>query len=95
MTLVRTIGPKTRDAKNVSLSQGNYSITIRSISLSRVDMTVYENGLIRKDLSSTYKFNKINIINVDMNVNSSIVEVVFTPDGDKGSTGNVTIRRLS
>lgn len=95
LTLVRTIGPETRDAKNVSLSQGNYSITIRSINLSKVDMTVYENGLIRKDLSFRYKFNKTDIINVDMNVNSSIVEIVFTPYGDKGSTGNVTIRGLS
>lgn len=91
LTIVRINGPPRNNAKKVSLSQGDYSITIRNINLSKLDMEVYENGVIRKDLS--FKFNKSDEIKLDMNVNNT-VDIVFISYGSKGSTGYVTIGRI-
>lgn len=38
-----------KDTKQVSLLKGDYSITITNNNLSKVDMNVYENGILRKD----------------------------------------------
>jgi subtilisin len=96
LTIVRTKGPETKDAKNVSLSsEGNYSIEIRNINLSKLAMTVYDNGTKRDDLSSVYKFNKTNNITVNRSVGvGSVFKFVFTPYGDKNTISYVTIRRI-
>ena len=44
LKLTRTTGPESNDAKSISLSQGNYSIYIHDINLSKVDVKVVENG---------------------------------------------------
>lgn len=93
LTLVRTKGPEIKDAKNVSLLQGNYSIKIKSINLTKIEMKVYENGTFRKNLSSTYKFNKTKIIETSLNISKN-VNVTFVPYGDKNTVGYVTIKRL-
>lgn len=90
MMLVRTKGSPNDDLKRINLSQGNYSINIHSNNLSEVDMKIYENGILRKDLSSEYKFNKTKDINFELNVGNTL-EAVFIPYGSKGSTGYVTI----
>lgn len=93
LTLIRTTGPEINDAKSANISQGNYKINIHNFNLAKVDMKVYENGVIRKDLSYSFKFNKSNDINFDINVEDTL-KIVFIPYGSKGSTGYVTITRL-
>lgn len=93
LTLIRSKGPESKDAKNVSLSQGNYTINITNVNLSKIGMMVYENGVLRKDLSSSYKFNKSQEVNIDLNVNNTL-DIVFVPYGKEKSIGYVTIRRL-
>ena len=95
LTIFRTKGSETKDAKNVSLSEGNYSIEIRNINLSRLTKTVYENGIKRDDLSSVYKFNKTNNVTDNVSVGiGSVFKVVFTPYGDKNTISYASIRRI-
>lgn len=93
LTIVRTNGKPGNEAKNVSLLQGNYSVTIVNANLTKLDMVVYENGVVRKDLSSKYQFNGSNEIKFELQVNSEF-EVVFVPYGNPFSVGYVTIKRL-
>lgn len=93
LTLVRTKGPEIDDAKNISTYQGNYSVKIKNVNLTKVYMVIYENGTIRKDLSSYFKFNKFQEIDKNIYVNNTF-NIVFIPYGDKGTIGYVTIRRL-
>ena len=94
LEFVRTNSPD-NDSKNVTLSEGNYSITIDNVNLSSVEMEVYENGILRKDLSSRYKLKESQIVNFNINIISPKLDFVFIPYGDRGSTGTVTIRRSS
>ena len=84
-----------KNAKQVSLLKGNYSITISNSKLSKIDMNVYENGVLRKNLSSEYELKKSQVVNFNINIVSSKLDFKFIPYGDKGSTGTVTIRRSS
>ncbi len=61
LALVRTIGPPINDSSEVNLSQGNYTIKINNINLSELDMNVYDNGTIRKDLSRKFIFNNTKV----------------------------------
>ncbi|MCL7412234.1 MAG: S8 family peptidase [ANME-2 cluster archaeon] len=94
LTLTRTYSPPKNNAGYVELLTGNYSVLMQNINLSHINMEVYENGVIRNDLSSRYNFKKSNMpqnICVDLNV-SDMLEIVFIPYGVRGSTGYVTIR---
>jgi subtilisin len=95
LTLKVTKKPGDTDSQKVSLTQGYYSITIHNTNLSKVYMEIYENDKIRKDLSSRFNFNHTDEINFNLKVYSSVFDIVFKPYGSPGSTGNVTIKRLS
>jgi subtilisin len=92
LPLIRTISKPVSDSKNVTLSQGNYLITIINVNLSKIEMNVYENGVLRKDLSSKYKFNKSNDVNLELNVNA-VFDIMFVPYGYPNSVGYVTITK--
>lgn len=94
LTFIRTNGPADKNTQKVTLSQGYYSITIHNSNLSKLEMEVYVNGSIRKDLSFRFKFNRSDDIVLDMNVDYSVFDIVFKPYGGQGSTGYVTIRRM-
>lgn len=94
LILIRTNGPADKDTQKVTLSQGDYSITIHNNNLSKIEMEVYVNGVIQKDISSRFKFNRSDDIYLDMNVGSSVFDIVFKPYGGQGSTGYVTIRGM-
>jgi len=70
------------DVKRVDLSGGTYSVTIHNNDLSSLNMQVSENGLIREDLSSRYKFKKFADISFDLNIESTL-EIVFIPSAAK------------
>ncbi len=93
LNLLVSENPK-NNAKNVSLSQGNYSIKINNTNLSELKMLVYENGILRKDLSSNFEFRGPGVKNLEMNVQNN-VKIEFIPYGKRKSTGFVTIRRSS
>ncbi|MCZ7383015.1 MAG: S8 family serine peptidase [Candidatus Methanoperedens sp.] len=84
-----------KNAKQVSLLKGNYSITITNSNLSKISMNVYENGVLRKDLSSKYELKKLQVVNFNINILSPKLDFIFIPYGDKRSTGTVAIRRSS
>ncbi len=84
-----------KNAKQVSLLKGNYSITINNSKLSKIDINVYENGSLRKDLSTKYELRRSQVISFNMNIVSPKLDFVFIPYGDERSTGTITIRRLS
>lgn len=90
LTLLRTTKSEINDAKTVSLSKGNYSVEIHDINLSKIDVNVYENGVIRKDLSSTYKFNKSKDAEFNIEVKGTN-KILFIPYGSKGAIGYVKI----
>lgn len=83
-----TTGPEIKDSRNISLEQGNYSIKIKNINLTKVDMKVYENGIIRKDLSQMFLFNKSNDIEFSLDVEDTF-NIIFIPYGRKESLGYV------
>ncbi len=94
LTIIRTKGSSDNDVKNVSLSQGNYSINITNINLSKIEMKVYENGVFKPKLSSEFEFKGYEIKNIEMAVPTSY-KIYFKPEGRTNSTGYITIRRLS
>lgn len=94
LTLTRTAGSPDIDTENVSLNRGNYQINLTNTNLSKLDMTVLENGIIRKDLSSKFNFSHSDEIEFNLNVDSSVFVIIFKPYGGRGSTANVTIQRL-
>lgn len=93
LNLLVSENPK-NNAKNVSLSQGKYSVNITNKNLSVIKMLVYENGILRKDLSSTFNFTGPGVKNLEMNVQNKL-KIEFIPYGKIKSTGFVTIRRSS
>jgi subtilisin len=94
LSIARTVGSPNSDAKSVSLSEGSYQIDITTKKLSILDMMVLENGIVQKDLSSTFNFIKSEDASFEINV-EEVLEIVFVPYGRLGSTGHVTIGRLS
>ncbi len=84
-----------KNAKQVSLLKGNYSVTITNSNLEKISMNVYENGVLRKDLSSRYELKKSQVVNFNINIVSPSLDFIFIPYGDKRSTGTVAIRRSS
>lgn len=95
LNLIVKSDPPRKNAKQVSLLKGDYPITITNNKLSKIDMNVYENGVLRKDLSSKYELKKSQVVSFNINITSSKLDFMFIPYGDKGSIGTVTIRRLS
>lgn len=93
LMLIRTKGSPSDDLKRVNLIQGNYSIAIYSDNLPEMEMKVYENGKLRKDLSSVFNFNKSKDINLNLNVKNKF-DVIFIPYGSKGTTGYIVIKRF-
>ena len=94
LTVVRTKGYLENDAKNVSLPQGKYLINITNINLSELKMQVYENGVLQKDLSFEFDFKGPESRSLEITAGPQL-KIIFVPDGNKGSRGYVTIRRLS
>lgn len=95
LDLVVKRGPPSESARNASLSKGDYSIIINNSRLSRINMLVYENGILREDLCAKFKLNRSQVISSNMNIASEELDFVFVPYGDNGSTGRITIRRIS
>ncbi|HEY9246919.1 MAG TPA: S8 family serine peptidase, partial [Candidatus Methanoperedens sp.] len=94
LTLIRTKGLPAEDAKNVSLSGGNYSTEIKNINLSILQKLVLENGTAQLNQSSIYKFKGPQDIIEYLHV-TNMTEVVFIPYGKEKSTAYITIRRIS
>jgi subtilisin len=84
LTLItRTSGSPTDDVKDVSLSDALYRVTILNSGLSKVKMKVFEGGIVRDDLSSSYHFNGKNTQEVTFNldVRGTTFDVTFLPKG--------------
>ncbi len=94
LTLLRTRGLPIEDAKNVSLSQGNYSIEIKNINLSILQKIVLDNGTIKQNQPSIYKFKGPENLIENLYV-KNMIKIVFIPIGIEKSAGYVTIRRSS
>jgi len=89
--LQRTKGSEKEDIQSVNLSKGTYSTNISSVNLTKVEMKVYENGVIQKRLSREFNFTpKRKYVTFDLTVNDSTV--AFIPSGKIGSIGYVTIK---
>ncbi len=84
----------TCDAQKATLTKGNYSITINNINLAMVDINVYKDGDLKRDLSSKYPLSKSQVVNTNMAVNWSKLDIVFIPYGVKGSTAQLIIRNI-
>lgn len=79
------------DAKNISLVKGNYSIIINNVNLTKMDVLLYKDREIQRYKS--YILDESQVVNFIMNINSNS-DVIFVPYGNKGSKGQVTIRRI-
>lgn len=82
------------DAQEATLTKGNYSIIINNINLTMVNINVYEDGDLKRDLSSKYPLSKSQVVNTNLTVNWSKSDIVFIPYGVKGSTAQVIIRNI-
>lgn len=91
LLIKKTNGRPDSNEQKISLSTGNYSITIRNKNLSRLVMEVFENGVIRKDISAKFKLNESEEMNIFVDVRN-VLDFVFIPYGSNGATGYVTIR---
>jgi subtilisin len=92
LTLIRTKGSPTGDMQEVTLSNGKYSINIHNVNLAKVDMKVYENGVLQKSISRDFEFNKKKKDKTfDIDVNDA--SVAFIPYGKKGSIAHIEIKK--
>ncbi len=90
LTLKRLNATPAKDAQNVNLLRGNYSINIHNINLTEVVMKIYENG--KKSLIKDFEFSKKrNDVNFNLTVNNATI--VFIPYGKIGSIGYVAINK--
>lgn len=94
LDLIVNPGPPDESARNASLMNGNYSITINNSRLSKINMNVYENGVQREDMSTRFKLAKYQVISFNINIGSPELDLVFVPYGDAGTTGRITIRMV-
>lgn len=92
LTLLKTAGTPISDSKSATLSHGNFSITVNNINLTKLEMYVYTNGILRKDLSYKNKFNDSGEVKLDLYVNS-VFDLIFVPFGPPNSVGYVTITK--
>lgn len=95
LTIVRTSGSPTGDAKNVSLSDALYQITILNEGLAKVKVEVSEGDIVRDDLSSSYHFNGKNTQGVTFNLDASgtTFDVTFFPKGKPTTSADIIISK--
>ncbi|UCE72243.1 MAG: S8 family serine peptidase, partial [Nitrospiraceae bacterium] len=82
-----------RSSERVYLAGISYEVTIVNNDLAKVNMEVFEEGALRKDLSSTYHFNDKRLQEVTFFIDATETRytVTFTPQGKSGGSANITV----
>ncbi len=94
LVLLRTKGSPKKDSVNVSL-QGRYIVNVTNINLSELEVHVFDNGTIRKNLSIEYEFEDARPGNRSFEIyDEHILDVVFTPYGRTNSTAKIKIKKI-
>ncbi|HEY9246382.1 MAG TPA: S8 family serine peptidase [Candidatus Methanoperedens sp.] len=92
--ITRSPGNPAVNTKNVSLSDGQYEITIKNFGQLGVKVDVFEHGIKRSDLSSNYKFNSaLKEVIFDLDARGTTFDVTFTPYGNPGTPAEINIQR--
>lgn len=93
LTLNRTCAPPASNAKNISLSNGEYKITIRNHGLNNVHIDIFERGVRRKDLSLKYKFRSaLQEVIFDLDVKGTTYDVNFISYGKPKTSAEIIIQ---
>jgi subtilisin len=90
----RTLGSPKLDAQFTSVSGDTYEITISNSDLKMVAVDVFENGMLRRDLSTSYHFGAMNAQEVifELDASAGRYSVLFTPYGKPGASADVVFR---
>ena len=97
LTLItRTTCSPAGDAKNVSLSDALYRVTMINNGLSKVKMNVFEGDIVRDDLSSSYHFNEKNAqeVTFDLDAFGTTFDVTFLPKGKPTTFAYIIISKM-
>ena len=93
-TITRTSGPPALSSETVHLAGICYEVTITNHGLSKVDVDVFEEGALRKDLSGAYRFGDKRPQEVTFSldaIDNRGYDVIFTPSGKSGTSAEVMI----
>ena len=94
--LTRLKGPPKTSAKSAVLSDRVFEITITNESLAKVDINVFEAGVLSKELSTSYHFcpTKPSEISFRLDATGTTYDVDFVPRGRLGGLADVYIEGL-
>jgi hypothetical protein len=72
----------------------SYEVAIVNNGLAKVNVDVFEEGALRRDLSTSYHFNGGNLqeITVLLDATGKRYDVIFTPFGKSGSFADIIIQ---
>jgi subtilisin len=92
-TLSRTSGSRDNDTVTVSLSEEVFRITVQNNDLKKVNVHVFEDSALRKDLSATYHFvdKKPQEALFCLDATGTTYDVDFIPSGKSGTSAEVVI----
>ena len=96
LRVTRRRGPLRTSAETAILSDGVFEITISSDSLLRIDMKVFEAGVLLKELSRSHLFlpGGSSQVTYQLDAVASTLVAVFVPKGRPGTSADVFIERL-
>jgi subtilisin len=96
LVLTRLKGPPKASAKTATLSGRLFEITIVNVNLAKIDVRVCEDGVLLKELSTSYLFcpTKPPQVTFQMDATGTTFEVHFVPRGRLGGAADVYIEGI-
>jgi subtilisin len=90
----RTLGSPKLDAQLTRVADAHYEITINSFDLKVLTVDVFEDDVLRRDLSTSYQFNAMKTQEVifELDATAAHYSVLFTPYGKPGTSAEVVFR---
>ncbi len=91
-TITKSSSPS-KSYERVYMAGTSYEVTIVNNGLAKVNVKIFEEGALRKDLSSSYNFNGKNLqeITFFLDATGKRYDVIFTPFGKSGSSATIII----
>jgi subtilisin len=91
-TISKTSSPS-QSSERVYMAGTSYEVTIVNNGLAKINVKVFEEGTLRKDLSSSYHFNNRSPQEITflLDATGKRYNVNFTPSGKSGSSANIII----
>ena len=91
-TITKTSSPA-QSSERVYMAGTSYEVTIVNSGLAKVDVKLFEDGALRRDLSASYHFNGSSLQEISflLDATGKRYDVIFTPFGKSGSSATIII----